>query len=114
MKKNMIALLGLLALTGCAGSRQSLQSELTPDQRLVEWCEKDKAALVAHSSAKTPAELTLAIDNLVAVAEAAPIPEAREMAVRDACLAAAAAADGAVLIRLNCEAGALNKLLGGY
>ena len=110
----MIALLGLLALTGCAGSRQALQAELSPEQKLVEWCEKDKAALVAHSSAKTPAELTLAIDNLVTVAEAAPIPEAREMAVRDACLAAAAVGDEAVLTRLNCEAGALNKLLGGY
>ena len=111
-----MALLGLIACTGCGGSSQLREGELlqNPVERLVEWGEKDKAALVILASAKTEAEIAQAIDKLAEAAETAPIPEARAMAERDVCLAACAAADAATLTRFKCEEGALKSLIGGY
>jgi len=100
----------LMTLAACAGGRQlASTSGETPE----EWGEKYKTRLLAHSAARTPAELAAAIDALVLSAETAPTREAQTMATRDACLAAVAAADAAVVTKLNCEAGALKDLLGG-
>lgn len=52
------------------------------------------------------------MDRLVQAAETGPTAEARAMAVKDSCLAASAAADAAVLTRLNCENGVLKALVG--
>jgi len=110
-----MALLGLIACTGCGGSSQLLKAEeQNPIERLEDWGKKDKVALVSFASAKTEAEIAQAIDKLAEAAETAPIPEARAMAEKDVCLAAGAAADAATLIRFNCEAGALKPLIGGY
>lgn len=112
MKTKWLAILGVTAtLTACAGGRQlATHQPETPEI----WGAKYKASLTAHAVAKTPADLAAAIDGLVLAAETAPTGEAEIMATRDACLAAAAAADGAVLTKLNCETGVLKNLIGGY
>lgn len=112
MKTKWLAILTVtVPLTACAGGRQLATHQAEAPEI---WGAKYKTSLIAHSIAKTPVELAAAIDGLVLAAETAPTDEAQLMATRDACLAAAAAADGAVLTKLNCEAGALKNLIGGY
>ena len=115
-KTKWIVLIGALALTGCAGGNRMRQADLQQNlaEQLDDWSVRRKSALIEHASAKTPAEITQAIDKLVASAETAPIQEAQDAAVKDACLAASAAGDAAVLTRFKCEEGALKKLIGGY
>lgn|GEM_PF-4411931 len=116
MKTVMLVVgVGLALLTGCAGNRPAYKTELLPDpaEQLDKWGAKYKTALLAHAAAKTSSELTQAIDSLVAAAVTAPIPEAQALAVKDACVAAAAAGDGATLSRFDCENGALKRVIGG-
>jgi len=111
----LIALLAFSGLAACAGNRRALQADaLSVPQRLTVWTETVyKPALAAHAAASTPAELTQAIDKLAEAAESAPIPQARAAAERDACLAAAADGDAAVLVKFDCENKSLKALMGG-
>lgn len=110
----LILLLLALSLAACAGNRREAQA-LNPSEQVEVWAETEyKPALAQHAAARTQAELTQAIDKLAAAAESAPIPEARLAAERNACLAAAANADAAVMVKFDCENGSLKALIGGY
>lgn len=111
-----ILLMLVFSFAACAGNRRESNAQaLSPSEQVVVWAETIcKPALAQHASARTPAELTQAIDSLAAAAESAPIPEARLAAERNACLAAAANADAAVMVKFDCENRSLKTLIGGY
>lgn len=115
----MIAGFGVAAamtlMLGCAGSpvRPTEAAVALTSEQWDGWSAAYKAALSAANTAKTPAQISLAVDGLAEVALKAPTMESRQMAERDACLVSAAAGDGAALQQLGCEDGALKGLIGG-